>query len=346
MTEPIEKNIFESGSYRSQVYWLRQMALEAIKKFPVLPRKIKFISHGENATFRVICKNEQFLLRLHRNGYHTHEAIREELDWLAALTNKSEVPVQEPVLSKSGNWVELQTSSVGPSRNCTLLKWKAGQIKYKGLNNSSMKKIGQLIGTLHSASATRKSVHRNYWDVDGLLGDEAPFWNISNLKRSYPKFAGVIEHSQKLITDKIVSYKESTKRTMSVIHADLHFGNMLWNGSEVGPIDFDDCGFGFKMYDLGVTIFATTKRFKKAEEKPALQFVENILSGYEHEISLTQKDFEILPYFVFARRLSILAWLNDRKGNPKLKKYLDSEIDHSINLFKKHLKNGPSFLNH
>jgi len=39
-----------------------------------------------------------------------------------------------------------------------------------------------------------------------------------------------------------------------LIHGDLHHENFLFHRGEARAIDFDDCGWGFHLYDLAVTL--------------------------------------------------------------------------------------------
>ena len=39
-----------------------------------------------------------------------------------------------------------------------------------------------------------------------------------------------------------------------MIHADLHHGNLLADGERLTVIDFDDCAFGWHLYDLAVAL--------------------------------------------------------------------------------------------
>ena len=48
----------------------------------------------------------------------------------------------------------------------------------------------------------------------------------------------------------------------NLIHADLHFGNVLVDGDRLAVIDFDDCGFGWHPYELAVVLAGhPTERF-------------------------------------------------------------------------------------
>jgi Ser/Thr protein kinase RdoA (MazF antagonist) len=39
-----------------------------------------------------------------------------------------------------------------------------------------------------------------------------------------------------------------------LIHADLHLDNALFWRDDVRIIDFDDCGFGYWLYDIAVSL--------------------------------------------------------------------------------------------
>lgn len=75
---------FAQTSYRMQVKRMRRLAQVAVTLFPLGPlRELKFINHGENTTFRATCgRGRRFLIRIHRDGYHSLEALNEELGWL------------------------------------------------------------------------------------------------------------------------------------------------------------------------------------------------------------------------------------------------------------------------
>ena len=46
-----------------------------------------------------------------------------------------------------------------------------------------------------------------------------------------------------------------TPGSFGLIHSDLHCENFLFHNGVVRAIDFDDCGWGFHLYDLAVTLW-------------------------------------------------------------------------------------------
>jgi len=137
---------FETSSYLSQLRILRKIAKHALKQYNIKVKQIKFINHAENTTYKIISKEGVFLLRIHRENYHSKAAIIEELTWLDRLAKQT---VPTPVLSKNGLLVEKITNATAAiSRYCSLMIWKYGVIKYKSLNLNNMHSTGLLMAQL------------------------------------------------------------------------------------------------------------------------------------------------------------------------------------------------------
>lgn len=126
--------------------------------------------------------HKNYLLRLHRNGYHTQPAVLEELNWLAKLYEESDIPVQRPLLSRSGHLVERQAGYGCPARFCSVLEWQSGRMRFKKIGPKGFYAIGELTARLHLSAAKLKTRHRNYWSADGLLGREAKLGSLFDLK--------------------------------------------------------------------------------------------------------------------------------------------------------------------
>ena len=83
----------------------------------------------------------------------------------------------------------------------------------------------------------------------------------------------------------------------------LFRSNLLEDGDHIRVIDFDDCGFGWFMYD-----FATTVSF--FEEHPRVpEFKAAWLEGYREVAPLAAEDEAELDTFVMLRRLLLVTWI-------------------------------------
>jgi Ser/Thr protein kinase RdoA (MazF antagonist) len=329
---------FENLSYKGQVKVLTKMAREVLSSYPLKSPKLEFIHHGENATFRVRdSKANNYLLRLHRPVYHSRSAILEELQWLQQLRGK--VRCQKPVADLRGEYVgEVRSDVLQHSRLCDLLSWEKGSIRHEKHSVNSFYQLGLLTAQLHDVSP-KASHYRNYWTADGLLGADATFGSPMKMK-GHLKNYHIYNECREMVFNQLLSWQQSRKNRQGVIHADLHFGNMVWDGEGVIPIDFDDCGFGFFMYDLAVTFLASEEM---VSEKGAEDKLLSYLMGYQTKRNLDSKDIEMIPWLMLARKLGMLSWLYHRQDNPRFIPIFKKWSNRDFPLFKESLKHGPRF---
>ncbi len=85
-----------------------------------------------------------------------------------------------------------------------------------------------------------------------------------------------------------------------LIHADLHLENALFDGDAVRVIDFDDCGFGYWLYDIAVPLWEYRGRPDYAEIRTAL------LNGYADSRELP--DVTHLDDFIATRDVAFGLW--------------------------------------
>jgi Ser/Thr protein kinase RdoA (MazF antagonist) len=318
---------FKEASYLTQVSRLRALGAEALARYGLDVETCRLLSHGENTTFRVVADGgKQFLLRIHRNDYHTRAAIMEELRWLQDLSGDEQLVVPRPVQSSQGHLLEsVQTQAVGEARHCVVLEWIAGRFIDKSLNAAHMRSLGIVVGRLHRHGRRRKIKERRYWDAEGLLGVKPKFGPVEDLP-------GVSASDQKAISDARAATFRRLKRFESLyshkrglIHADLHFGNLLMSKRRMAVIDFDDCGFGFLAYDLAVPLSALQSRTGKHDGQLE-SFKGALLEGYARETDWDRNDEEILSQLMIARRIVMLGWLNSRSDNPRLRAHFKSRV--------------------
>ncbi len=104
-----------------------------------------------------------------------------------------------------------------------------------------------------------------------------------------------------------------------LVHADMRLANLLVQpppggtdpgetsevpeGSVVNVIDFDDCGFGWFMYDLGSSL----SFIEHDPTVPAL--IDSWVRGYRAVAELSAQEEAELPTFVLLRRLLLVAWI-------------------------------------
>jgi Ser/Thr protein kinase RdoA (MazF antagonist) len=110
------------------------------------------------------------------------------------------------------------------------------------------------------------------WDWETFFGDTmvygglsaADVWDLlpGDLRRQFDRVASRMEH----VMTQLGCAADST----GLIHADLHPGNALFWHDEVRVIDFDDCGFGYWLYDIAVALWELRHRHDYGQFRDAL----------------------------------------------------------------------------
>src|SRR5262245_8653267 len=292
-------------------------ALDALTAFGVRPAALDLVAVSENITFKTTDQRGRvYVLRLHRPGYHTLAELESERVWIRALADAG-IVVPTPVTTADGReYVHAVIDGTGEARYVGLAEWTDGELLAEVLRHTGdvgvferyFEQLGVLAARLHN-QASRWSVpdgfKRHALDADGLLG-EAPFWG------RFWENPVLSEDERKLVLktrDRLHAMLERVgydASTFSLIHADLHPGNLLVHGDQLAIIDFDDAGFGWHAYDMAVAMI----RYRDELTFPAVKRA--FVRGYRTIRSLPDDVVELLPTFFLVRDMAILGWIHQR----------------------------------
>lgn len=328
---------FADLTYHGQIRRLRLLAAVALAKYPLRVRGLEFINHGENTTFKVTAREGRFLLRIHRKGYHTPAAIEEELNWLSLLSKKG-LSVPKPLKSRAGAFLETaEHPLMNTPREVCVFKWndgkviRGGDVKY---TPELFFETGKLLGRIQNQTPRGKPRYRVYWDTEGLVGRGPKFGSIDKLKDTTPAQQKLISKMRHRAYGKLKWFEKKFPKRMGLIHADLHFGNLLKTPKGLAAIDFDDGGYGFHAYDLAIPLVAAEGLFERGELDAAASTAA-LIAGFKTERPWDNHDDGILPVLMIARKLMMLGWLNSRTDNPRLAAYLKTAVKNTVASFKK-----------
>jgi Ser/Thr protein kinase RdoA (MazF antagonist) len=259
---------------------------------------LTFIAARENTVYRVDFDNKCYALRFHRQGYRTDAQLRSELDWMAWL-DQSGLSVPAPLASLSGRYLH-HVDGV----QIDVLTWLDGNtldVAFSDMTRSDRKNVfrqlGMTMARLHIASdawsGAQKS-HRPAWDCDGLLG-KMPLWD------RFWENPGLTTAQRKLLNTFRKDASTALKRQTDygLIHADLVPANAMWNGTQLHMIDFDDGGFGFRLFDVATALF----KHRQGDDYGALESA--LIEGYQSVRTLDTTD---LPLFMALRAVTYVGW--------------------------------------
>ena len=282
----------------------QQIADKAVTHY-ALPADISItmINLSENATYKVEASDgRKWALRLHREGYHSKAAIASELAWLMDLRSQAVVVTPQPVKGSNGEIIQEVSG-----RYAVLSDWETGAEPGIGQDLSKPFEIlGEITACMHGHARAWKRpgfFTRFTWDFETSLGEAKPHWGrwrdgmgVDGAKEKlFARTVGVIGK-------RLAAYGQGNER-FGLIHCDLRLANLLIDDGSVKVIDFDDCGFGWYMYDA-----ATPVSFYEHEPQVP-DLIEAWKTGYRKVLALSKEDEQEIPTFIMLRRLLLVAWI-------------------------------------
>ncbi|WP_298904827.1 phosphotransferase [uncultured Aliiroseovarius sp.] len=289
---------------------------------------VRMIKDRENAVHEVRISGKPAALRLHRPGYQSEAAIRSELDWMAALAAKG-MRVPSPIPTKDGDLV----FSLGSDQCATMVSWVEGApigesgVPLQGTVKDQAalyRKVGAELAKLHNLTddiTLPDGFTRHRWDIPGLLGDDpfwGRFWECPALREDE---RNMVLRARAVARDLATVYLENGA-DFGLIHADALRENVFIHKGLLTLIDFDDAGFGFRLYDLAVML-------SQNEDEPAYEAIKAAaLAGYRDHRALSQEAEDLLPMFLMMRRFASMGWAVPRydPADPKVTSYTQKAV--------------------
>jgi len=276
----------------------------ALRAFGIEADRVCWVSHSENAVFRVQAGASTYALRIHPPGKQDAQAIEAELAWLRALRSETSLLVPEPVSGSDGAWVQDVVSSPGRQNyQCVLFRWIDGQALGGSLCPGTMERAGAFMASLHrhaqlSALPGRLSRPRIEWkELHRWLHDDPGARVLSAQQRA------LCASAARILLERVAH--PNSAGDIGLIHRDLHPWNYLISGQEVGAIDFDECLFAPFLCDIAVPLSYLDDRADYAVLK------DRFLHGYAAIRPLPGNHEDGLDLFMAARALYIIDWILD-----------------------------------
>lgn len=276
----------------------------------------RLINVSENATYLVEASGgHKSILRVHRENYHTRRAIECELAWLDALSAESIVTTPGYYTGKNGSVIqEARADGLADPRFLVLFKFVEGEAPDEsGDMSAGYENLGAIAAKchLHAISWDKpEPFERLTWDVDAVFGAYPTWGNWRDAPEVTEDVCDVLERVETTIRERLAAYGKSPER-YNLIHADMRLANLLVDDNGTRLIDFDDCGYGWLMYDFAAAISFIEDDPRIPDCKAAW------LKGYQSVRSLDPEDLVEIDTFVMLRRMALLAWIGSHIEAPE-----------------------------
>lgn len=267
--------------------------------------RVTLLHVSENATFLVDDPaGERSVLRVHRLGYHDERAIQSELAWLDALRGAG---VRTPRVRPARDGRRVVTAAApggGPARHCVRFEFLPGA--EPPADTAHFAGLGELTARMHAqarAWARPAGFTRFAWDAGAAFGRSPRWGHWTRGPGVGPGEAAVLSRAEREVARRLAAYGTGPER-FGLIHADLRLANLLVTGGRTAVIDFDDCGYGWYLYDLAAAV-------SFFEDDPAVpDLAAAWRAGYRRGGgALTAADEAETWTLILLRRLLLLGWI-------------------------------------
>ena len=110
----------------------------------------------------------------------------------------------------------------------------------------------------------------------------------------------------------------------------MRFANLIIDNDVIQIIDFDDCGFGWHMYDLAAALsFIETSEHLQ-------DYIGAWLEGYSSLRAVSDEDMDAIPSLIMMRRMQLTAWTASRWDSDPIKE-LFGFAEETVRLAEKYL---------
>ncbi|MEL7013709.1 MAG: phosphotransferase [Pseudomonadota bacterium] len=277
--------------------------------------RVTLINVSENVTFLVKAPGFKAVLRVHRDGYHARRAIESELDWLTALDVETGLTTPQVISGKNGERIQEGISEgLTAPRHMVLFHFIEGSAPEEtGDLSPGFETLGKIAAQCHHhASGWTKPAgfDRMTWDEEAVFGPGATWGDWRAAPGVTSEFRPLLEQVEHVVSARLQSFGKSKDR-FNLIHADMRLANLIIAPEGIRLIDFDDCGWGWFLYD-----FAAAISFLEDDPRiPALKAA--WLRGYRSLRALSEEDAAEMDSFIMLRRIALLAWIGSHIDAPE-----------------------------
>ena len=286
--------------------------------------RLRLLRDRGKVLFQVDAAGQRSILRLDPQDRLPLTMLQIELAWLTLLHDQLGLPVPGPLPAPDGRLVVPYSDPRGAWYGIRL-RWTAGHVRSRRISRADAHALGTLLARLHRAAAAHADpVTFPRWDYtwDEVFGADRPV-----LQPALSPYRG---NDHTCITavgahlDELLPTLGTGANVYGLIHSDVNLTNVLWRPDGPALIDFDYCGYGYYLWDVGRAALQL-----RALGKPGVLLRRALLDGYATTIG-HPIDAHQLAAFEAMNVVDILNWLLEIPAPPPWKSAYISAAPHLL----------------
>ena len=287
---------------------LQEVAEGALAQYDFSPHAtVSILNVSENATYRVDdpATGRRAVMRVHRLGYHSHEAVMSELQWMTSLREAGTINAPAVIATTDGRWI-VSTPVAGSDepRKSVMFEFVSGTQPEEEHLAESFVALGEMTARMHDhtrAWTFPQGFTRHHWDYEAAFGPSPRWGRWQDAPGLGVREHAVLQRADDTLRRRLAAFGKGSDR-YGLIHTDLRRENLIIDGATTTVIDFDDSGFSWFLYDLGGALGFL-------ENHPEVDaMIDSWVRGYRRVLKLSDHDVREIPTFVLYRRMTLLAW--------------------------------------
>jgi len=272
----------------------------------------KFYVLGLHDNYLIESNDQKYILRIYRNNWRSEEEVLFELELLAFLNSKTDL-VAELITTKRNN-LTFQIDSPEGTRLAAMFRYADGNAPGNTISANQAEFLGEKVALIHNFSDAFVPQHtRQDLDIPYLLDaslrgikpylDSDGFSYLCNIREqlyiSMPKL-------------------EKDPGIYGLCIGDVNATNFhIDKNNKITVFDFDQCGYGYRAFEIGKFFSSVRNHNEKQEIKEAF------LKGYQNIRPLSLLEHEAIPIFEIISVIWVMAihvYNADRIGHKYLEK--------------------------
>lgn len=260
-------------------------------------KRCVFWNRGLSDIYLIETETCFYILKVSHHHWRSQSDIQFELEFLDFLHHKG-IPVANPLKTNTGKLL-VTINAVEGDRYAALFPFAPGAVPQGDLNTTQSEILGQTLSQIHlAASEFRSETLRQNLDLEYLLNDS---WEIiSPYLRHCQQDSSYVETAIARIKQQLTCL-ESISPLWTVCWGDPHSGNVHFTPeNEVTLFDFDQCGYGWRVFDLAKFLQVSLSAGINRKVRDAF------LAGYQKVQQLTPQEISSLQ--ALTQMAHIWAW--------------------------------------